>query len=123
MKVVVSMCRECPVANMVSCYLGQEGDPKTIPVLVVWDSQSKSTYSHATLVKGILSHEYSLHTIQAVVEDLNDLGYKRSILKTGQEPAARVLQRRVKETWTGKVAVQNSPVGSSQSNGMVGKGV
>ena len=77
---------------------GPGSDPKTIPVLVVRDSQSKSTYSHATFGKGIINHGYGLHTIQAVVEDLNDFGYKRFILKTDQEPAARALQRRVKET-------------------------
>ena len=84
MKVVVTKCREFPVVSMDWCYLGQEGDPKTIPVLVVRDSQSKSTYSHATLGKGIINHEYGLHTIQAVVDDLNDLGYKILILKTDQ---------------------------------------
>ena len=73
--------------------------------------------------KGVIDHEYGLHTIKAVVEDLNDMGFKRIIFKTDQEPAAKALQRRVKETWSGEVVVQNSPVGSSQSNGLAEKGV
>ena len=119
MKVVVTKCREFPVVSMDWCYLGQEGDPKTIPVLVVRDSQSKSTYSHATLGKGIINHEYGLHTIQAEY----NLSYKRLNLKMDQELAARALQRRVKETWPGEAVVQNRPVGSSQSNDMVEKGI
>ena len=37
-KSVITRCREFPVVTMDWCYLGQEGDPKTIPVLVVRDS-------------------------------------------------------------------------------------
>ena len=122
-KSVVTKCKEFPVVTMDWCYLGQEGDPKTIPVLVVRDSKSKSTYAHATLGKGVIDHEYGVHTIKAVVDDINDMGFKRIILKTDQEPAAKALQRRVKEVWSGEVVTQNSPVGSSQSNGLAEEGV
>ena len=42
-KGLVTKCQEFPVITMDWCYLGQEGEPKTIPVLVVRDSKSKST--------------------------------------------------------------------------------
>ena len=72
-------CHEVPevlVIGMGWCYVGQEADPETIPALAVWDGQFKNTYSHATLGKGVANYDYRLHTIQVIVEDITDFGYK-----------------------------------------------
>ena len=115
--------REFPVVSMDWCYLGRKEDPHNIPVLVVKDSSSKGTFAHGTPGAVIVTGEYGERTIKAVIEDLDNLGYKRILLKNGQEPSIKALQQRVKEAWTGEVIKQNSPVASFQSNGPVEKAI
>ena len=45
------------------------------------------------------------------------------MLKVDKEPSIVALQQRISEAWTGEVITENSPVGSSQSNGVVEKAV
>ena len=62
-------------------------------------------------------------TIERVISNLATLGHKEVILRTDQEPAILDLVNGVIETRTEPTLPENSPVGESQSNGMVERAV
>ena len=101
----------------------KKSDAKCLPVLAVKDSASGSVFAHGAPGMAIATGEYGEHTVKAVVNDIDSLGYKRILLKSDQQPSIKVLQQRVKEAWTGEVVKQNSPVASSQSNGRAEKAI
>jgi hypothetical protein len=88
------------------------------PQLVMFDSESKSTYAYVARQKGA-----DEHLCKRVVEDLDNLGYKEILLKGDQEPALRTLIEMVKASWNGDAALENSPVGESESNGAVERAI
>ena len=55
--------------------------------------------------------------------DLVALGHNRLILKTDQEPAMVALQEYIKAASNSEIIPRKSPVGESQSNGVVEKAV
>jgi hypothetical protein len=88
------------------------------PQLVMFDSESKSTYAYVARQKGA-----DEHLCKRVVEDLDNLGYKEILLKGDQEPALRTLIEMVKASWNGDAALENSPVGESENNGAVERAI
>ena len=51
------------------------------------------------------------------VDVLNQLGYRRVIFRSDNEPAILAFLRRVRETWTGEVVPETSTEHDPQSNG------
>ena len=58
-----------------------------------------------------------------VMQELKVLGYKRLILRSDQEEAIMALKKRVQAEWGDEMMLEESPVGESQSNGVVEKAV
>ena len=52
-----------------------------------------------------------------VLADINSLGYKSIVYKTGQENAITALVRAVKAAWDGDLVIEMAPKGDSQANG------
>ena len=77
----------------------------TMPVLVVRERMTKYIRSHPVPTKG-LEHPWGY---KQLLNDLNELGFKRLILKSDQEPAIKALCDRVKAEFSGDVVPENAP--------------
>jgi hypothetical protein len=85
-----------------------------LPVLIVRDRLTKMTWAHPVPSKG-LDHP---HGARKLLEDLQELGYKKLVLKSDQEPAIRALCREVKYGFAGEVIPEEAPRESHErSNG------
>jgi len=112
-----------PVVSGDFCFLGQSEENATAPVFVMRDHQSRVTFAHVTQGKSTSKEVYSQYLTKAAVADLVALGHNRLILKTDQEPDMVALQDCVKAASNSEIILRNSPVGESQSNGVVEKAV
>ena len=84
--------------------------------MVGHDSRSKSC---AAIPQKGLDHEE--HSVREALRYLDFLGYESVMVKTDQEKALKAVVRRVRQ-YRGadtQTMMENSPVGSSQSNGMI----
>ena len=88
------------------------------PQLVLHDSEYKGIYAHVVGKKGADDR-----LCMKVVEDLDNLGYKEVVIKSDQEPALCNFIEVVKAHWNGDAALENSPVGESESNGAVERAI
>ena len=87
-----------------------------LPVLVVRERLSKSTWAHPVPSKGVEDP----HGSTKLLEDLNETGYKRVILKSDQEPSIRALCDSVKNGFRGEVIPEKALKESHEkSNGEV----
>ena len=95
--------------------MGQE-EGNVLPMIGVKERQSKMKFAHQVEEKG--PNEY---TIEAVKEDIENLGVKRFIFKSDQEPAILALKERIIEVLGSKYEVlpEESPVGDHQANGEI----
>ena len=101
------------------CFMGDGEEEETLVIQVARDIDSKSIFAHAVPRKG-LSHE---HGADQLCRDIEYLGYRDIILKTDNEPAMRTLQEEIKGRRRERTILENSPVGESQSNGVVERAV
>ena len=106
-------------------FLGKEDEAqKTIPILVVKERKSKMLMAAAVPTKTTGSY-----ITKRVVGFLREIGclYSDLIVKTDQEPAVKSIVEGVGKAkaadGSGKYIVENSPVGASQSNGVVERGI
>ena len=76
-----------------------------LPVLVVRERLSKCTWAHPVPSKGV-EHP---HGSAKLLEDLNETGYRRVMLKSDQEPAIRALCDAVKNGFRGEVVPEKAP--------------
>lgn len=109
---------QVPTVSMDYGFLGKPdaaGTPQTLPVLVVRERRSKGIWSHPVPSKGI-EHPWPA---KALMNDLNNMGYKRVTLKTDQEPSTKALVRAGKNGWQGELIPEFPPKGESKSNGEV----
>ena len=106
-------------------FLGEEGEPgNTLPVLVVRERWTRMTMSSATPSKstgGFIA--------KRVVAFLREIGAEQGdlIVKSDQEPAIMSIVTEIGRIRAaaggGKFIVENSPVGSSASNGVVERAI
>ena len=82
------------------------------PLLVMWDSWSKSPFTFLLPAKG-LDYSSSDLAIVHVAAALTELGYKRIIVRTDGEAALVAFIRAVTQYWGGEVVAERSPVGDS----------
>ena len=97
---------------------GTEIDDGVMKILVSHDSKSKSCAAIPVPQKGIDSDEWA---VREALKFLDYLGYQKLIIKSDQERALGAVLKRVR-VYRGantQNMTENSPVGSSQSNGMV----
>ena len=104
-----------PVISADYCFLGNEEGESQAPVWVMTDHETKAVFAYVCECKG----SESKGVVDQVVEDINKLGRTKVILKTDQEPAIRDAQRAVRDKRKHEAILENSPVGESQSNGIV----
>ena len=105
------------------CFLGKSEESGTAPVFVMRDHRSRVTFAHVTQGKSTSKEAYSEYLTKAAVADLAALGHKLLILETDQEPAMVALRECINAASNSKIFLGNSPVGLSQSNGVVEKAV
>ena len=108
------------------CFLKRHGDVNMVPFIVIRDHQTRTTFSHKLLGKSTTDEDYSRYMVHAVMNDLKSLDYKKIVLKSDQEKALVALQERLRQLRNGineQTILENSPVGESQSNGVVEKAV
>lgn len=67
------------------CFLGSEGEERTVPVLVAIDRNTLMLFGHVVPRKG-LAHE---HGARELARDLTNLEYHEVILKCDGEPALK----------------------------------
>ena len=99
-------------------FFGSEGDggaDSGHPILTCKDRISKKRASIPVPSKGA-QHPYP---VKAMVKFLNRLGYKKVILKSGQEPSIVPLCKAIKTNLDGELIPEHSPKGVSKSNGEV----
>ena len=104
-------------------YMGltqREPEEDSMPIIVLIDEASKTHRSHVLIKKGI-----EPYAVKTLVNDLREIGHDKFIFKTDQEPAILALKHAIaKELTAGqgdvkRVMMEESPVGESQSNGLI----
>ena len=89
---------------------GEEGSQN--PLIVLEDDTTKAVMAHMVPRKGA-----DEHAVMRIVQDIKNLGYKKVIFKSDQEPAILALKEEVRRMLSQDVIMEASPVGESQSNG------
>ena len=123
-----------PVVSMDYAFLGAKNDKQLtsneetefcqdqrtqlLPTLVLVESRHKAIYAHMARKKGP-----EPDIIRFLVADLNQMGYKRVVIRTDGEPAIVALVERLATAWTGEILQEHSPAGESQSNGAAERAV
>eukprot|EP00973_Karenia_brevis_P042574 5893899-Karenia_brevis.AAC.2 len=131
--------RRIPVVSMDYMFMNNKGEDHANPTLVVKDHFRGGVWAFMVIRKG----SQTTFITQRVAGIISSLGYKEVIIKCDQEPAIKELQRDIREEmWKElkqaakdireangdgrvqiedgeSVMVQNSPVGESQSNGVI----
>ena len=111
--------KRIPVISADYCFLSNEDDESQAPVWVMVDHETRATFAYVCECKGAESKGL----VEQVVSDVEKLGHTKVILKTDQEPAIRDVQRAVKNKRSQNTILENSPVGESQSNGVVERNI
>ena len=113
-----------PVVSWDYCFLGarnrvseaeveQRGDSL---VLVMHDGVTKSIFAHLIPEKGV-DFPSCEKVVKMIVSDLDNLGYRRAVLRCDNEPSILALLKAVKLAWTGDVVQETSAEGDQQSDG------
>ena len=102
----------------------QESDEKYLKILVVKDFKSKAVFAHAVQRKGVDDTRFA---VDALVSDIEWLGYSRIILWSDNEPAIKNLLsetlRALKVQNMEQVCEEHPPQYDSQANGAIEVGV
>ena len=114
-----------PEVHLDFCFVGREGEPgETLPVLVVREGLTKMV-----LASAVPSKSTGTFIARRVVEFLREIGLEHNdiVVKSDQEPAITTIVSEVGRvrlaSGNGKYIVEQSPVKSSQSNGIVERGI
>ena len=137
--------RSVPVIAIDYMYMTNREHGKGNPIVVVKDSEKDGVWAFMALKKGS-GNSYIAESIARVI---NFTGYKQCTIRCDQEPAMRDLQKEIrKEIWKERIqaanevkellgsdrieasepenietTLENSPVGESQSNGLVERAI
>ena len=95
------------------CFLGAEGEEETVAIQVAKDRRTRMIFAHMVPKKG-KTHEFGA---DAMIEDLEKLGYKEVIFRCDGEPALKAVQVEVKARRNYQTIMENSPVGDSRADG------
>lgn len=85
-----------------------------MPISVMVDRSSAYVSADMTPHKGNV-----FHAVKRLAQNIKTLGYKRLILKSDQEPAIESLTEAVIRERPDDIMIEDSPVYSHQSNGLV----
>ena len=81
------------------------------PIIVLKDTSSKGIFAHACPCKG--AHDA---VVARLVADLENLGYKRVLVRTDGDPAILALWEAVKARWGGEIVKVESATGDHNAN-------
>ena len=110
--------------HMDFCFMGEEKDSTKLTILVVRERRTRMTMSSVTPTKG--DNEFLAKRLMAF---LREIGADKGdiVVKTDQEPAMLALlnelARHRAAAGGGRVVPEHSPVGDSQSNGVVERAI
>ena len=76
---------------------------------------TKSIFAHLIPAKGV-DFPSCEKVVKMIVQDLDTLGYRRVVFRSGNEPSILSLLRAVKLAWTGEPVQETSAEGDPQSN-------
>ena len=107
-----------PTVGMDYCFL-KDAEGNEVKVLVTKDYGSRVHFSDAVEFKG----RGTEGTVERVARHYEQLGHKKMILRCDQEPAIVDLARAICEIRADPTLLEHSPVGESQSNGKIERGV
>jgi hypothetical protein len=103
------------------CFMGSAEDDKTKCIIVAKEPESKYLVSSVVPLKGA-SHEFPAKRLCAFLKELG-LEHQDVTLKSDQEPAILDLLREVaKKRVPANTFFEESPIGESQSNGVIERG-
>jgi hypothetical protein len=104
------------------CFMGGANDDKTNTIVVAKEYGSRMVMASVVPMKG-MSHEFPGKRIGAFLKELG-LEHVDVVLKGDQEPALQDLLREIARIRApAKTFFEQSAVGSSQSNGMIERGI
>ena len=104
------------------CFMGNSDEKETKCILVAKDGESKSLMASMVPVKG-MSHEFPARRLVAFIKELG-MEHCDLVIKHDQEPALVDLMKEVaRKRIPAKTLNEESPVGSSASNGKIERGV
>ena len=86
--------------------------------MVIKDRKTRAVYAHVVPAKG-----NNPHAVNKLSQALGELGHKKMILKSDQEPAILELKELVKIEREDDIVLEESPVKESQSNGEVERAI
>ena len=110
-----------PEVHMDYCFLGGRSD-EAQPVLVIRERDTKMLLSFLVREKGA-NDPYVIRRVMAFLTELGHTGNK-VIIKTDQESPVRAVAAKIAaERQEGRTILENSPVKSSGSNGVIERGV
>ena len=111
-----------PVISMDLAHIKRNEADKKLPFIVARDHKTRITFAHLLKGKSTVVADYSDYVVNALYNDIRMLDYKKIILKNDQESALKALYerlRRLRNVAGEQTLEDNSPVGESQSNGVV----
>ena len=109
--------KEIPVISIDYMYVhpeqaDDEEREKGMPILVARDSRTKMVYARVVPQKG--HDDYAIGALKRIVEQL---GYKRIVMKSDNEPAILLLKDLVRKETDVEIVMEEAPVGDHQANG------
>ena len=87
---------------------------KTLPFIVARDHKTRITFAHLLQGKSTVVAEYSDYVVNALLDNIRMLDYKKFILENDQENAMKALyerMRRLRNLSGEQTFEENSPVG------------
>ena len=81
-----------------------QAEAEKIPVLVIWEKMRKALYAHVAPSKGPQPQ-----TLKQVGKDLDDIGIKRAVYKSDQEPAITSFAEALQVEWGGNSSRRTAP--------------
>ena len=108
--------------HMDYCFMGGRDDPKTRCILVAKDRESRMIMSSVAPVKGTRD-DFVAKRVRAFIRELG-LEHVTLTLKGDQEPAIQdVMNEVARIRKPAATLIEEAPVGESQSNGVIERGV
>ena len=105
--------QEVLVISIDYAFLGDQDEEKDVmPSSVMKDRKSGAIKAHMIEEKGV-----NAFAIKRVGQDLGLLGYKKTVLKSDNEPAIIALKNAIKNEVGIEVIMEEFPVGESEANG------
>ena len=110
-----------PEVHMDYCFMGKK-DEEAQPILVARDRDTRMTVSFLVQSKGVVSN-YTVKRLMAFLREIGHHGNNIIIRSDQESPIKAVAERLAKERGEAQTLLENSPVRSSGSNGIVERAI